>query len=66
MARIALAIFVVAGSLAGCTSLSALREDDSTHLSASIGERLEPLAGHWQGMFSETGGWYHQAPYRST
>jgi hypothetical protein len=59
MARIALAIVVFAGTLAGCTSLSALRGDDSP-LSASIGDRLEPLAGHWQGMFSETGGWYYQ------
>jgi len=59
MARIALAIVVFAGTLAGCTSLSALRGDDSL-LSASIGDRLEPLAGHWQGMFSETGGWYYQ------
>jgi hypothetical protein len=60
MARITLVVVVFAGLLAGCGSLSALRGGDSTHLSASIGDKLEPLAGHWQGLFSATGGWYYQ------
>ena len=58
MVRIALAMVVLAGTLSGCAGLRASRVDDAS--SASIGERRQPLAGHWQGRIDETAGWFYQ------
>jgi hypothetical protein len=47
------------GLTAGCAAANGRYGDDP---SAAVPEREHPrpLAGHWQGTISETGGWYHQ------
>jgi hypothetical protein len=50
-------IILLASMAAGCAASTGLPSD---YPSAAVGERMQPLAGHWQGLISETGGWYHQ------
>jgi hypothetical protein len=52
---------IIAISLSGCAGIST-RAGGSDAPAASVpAERIGSLAGHWQGVFSETGGWYYQA-----
>jgi hypothetical protein len=48
---------LLASAIAGCVASTGVRSDDP---SAAVGARVPSLAGHWQGVISETGGWYHQ------
>lgn len=48
---------LLASLAAGCATSTKLGDDD---VSAAVTERLKPLAGHWQGVIGETGGWYTQ------
>jgi uncharacterized protein YceK len=53
---------IVAISLSGCASMTARTAGSETAPAASIpAERITSLAGHWQGVISETAGWYYQA-----
>jgi hypothetical protein len=61
MARLAIVAGAIAVMLTGCTGLSTRPAADATAPSAAIPQRLESIAGHWQGSFVETGGWYFQA-----
>jgi hypothetical protein len=52
---------ITAISLVGCAGLRARTAGSDTAPAASIpAEPITALAGHWQGVVSETAGWYYQ------
>jgi len=53
------AIIVI--SLSGCAGMTSGRGGSDAVAASIPTERIGALAGHWQGVFSETGGWYYQA-----
>jgi hypothetical protein len=53
-----ISLLVLSASLAACASPLGLRGGDQP--SASPGEGMQLLAGHWRGSIGETAGWYYQ------
>jgi hypothetical protein len=60
MVRISIVVLVLAALLSGCAALPTARHDDAEAPAAAIPDRIEPVAGRWQGTIAETAGWFHQ------
>ena len=52
---------IMAISLSGCAGIRAGTDGSDAPAASIPTERIGALAGHWQGLLSETGGWYFQA-----
>jgi hypothetical protein len=60
MVRISIVVLVLAALLSGCAALPTARHDDAEAPAAAIPDRIEPVAGRWQGTIAETAGWFNQ------
>ena len=60
MVRISIVVFVRAALLSGCAALPTARHDDADAPAAAIPDRIQLVAGRWQGTIGETAGWFHQ------
>ena len=60
MVKTSIVVLVLAALLSGCAALPTARHDDADAPAAAIPDRIQPVAGRWQGTIGETAGWFHQ------